>query len=68
MYIKSLRKFFSLRILQKHEMLEFKTLLIEFILKFHKEGFQNTEKKNIILEILKIISEYSTMELKTIEE
>lgn len=56
MFIKALRKFFSLQILDHDEILQFKTLLTEYIFKYHKQSFLEQEKKNIVLEILKIIT------------
>lgn len=58
MYIKTLRKLFSLKVLDEHEIIQFKRMLTDFIVKFHKESFKDVEKKNIVLEILKIIKEH----------
>lgn len=41
-------------------------MLTEFIRKFHKKSFKDVEKKNIILEILKIIKEHCDREMEFI--
>ena len=46
--------------------MKFKNLLTEYILKFYKQSFVEQEKKNIVLEILKIIGDYAGNQIEDI--
>ncbi len=68
MNLKSLRKFLDLRILDQEEVVEFRLLLIQYIAKFSKVSFKEEEKKKIVLEVIKIMTDYFNQHLEFVSE